>query len=104
MEVVGSALSGIVVCVVYCFDSVLSASVAVVGPVAMSRAGSDEMRRVQGFDFVVSVSVLSVDSVVMGWMEVVGSVVSENVAGVGRGWAELNGGNRQDNLYHLACY
>jgi len=37
-------------------------------------------------------------------MEVVGSVVSENVAGVGRGWAELNGGNRQDNLYHLACY
>ena len=84
--------------------SSMSVSVAVVGPVTMSRAGSDEMRHVQGFDFVVSVSVLSVDSVVMGWMEVVGYVVSESVAGVGRGWTELNGGNRQDNLYHLACY
>ena len=75
---------------VYCFDSMLSASVAEVGPVAMRRAGSDEMRHVQGFDFVVSVSVLSVDSVVMGWMEVVGSVVLGSVVGVGMGWVELN--------------
>ena len=89
---------------VYCFDSVLSASVAEVGPVAMICAGSDEMRRVRGFDFVVSVSVLNVDSVIMGWMEVVGSVVLESVAGVGRGWVELNQRNRQGNLYHLACY
>ena len=72
------------------FDSVLSASVAEVGPVAMRCVGSDEMRRVPGFDFVVYVSVSSVDSVLMEWMEVVGSAVPGSVAGVGMGWLELN--------------
>jgi len=70
------------------FDSVLSASVAEVGPVAMRCVGSVEMRHVPGFDFVVSVSVSSVDSVVMGWMEVIGSAVSGSMAGVGMGWME----------------
>ena len=62
------------------FDCVLSASVVEVGHVAMGCVGSDEMRRVPGFDYVVSVSVSSVDS---------------RVAGVGM---------LQDNLYPLACY
>ena len=48
------------------FDCVLSASVEEVGHVAMRCVGSDEMRRVPGFDFVVSGSVLSVDSSVTG--------------------------------------
>ena len=48
------------------FDCVLSASVEEVGHVAMRCVGSDEMRHVQGFDFVVSVSVSSVDSSVAG--------------------------------------
>ena len=63
MEVVGSAVSGVGSC--YC---------------AMRCVGSDEMRHVPGFDFVVFVSVSSVDS---------------SVAGVGM---------LQDNLLPLASY
>ena len=66
MEVVGSALSGIVVCVVYCYDSGLSVSVAVVGPVGIGCVGSVGMSCVPGFDFVVSGSVSIVESVAMG--------------------------------------
>ena len=48
------------------FDSVLSASVGVVGPVDIGCVGSVAMRCVPGFDFVVSGSVSIVDFVAMG--------------------------------------
>ena len=50
--------------------------------------GSIEMRYVPGFGFLVSVSVLGVDSVIMGWTEVVSSAVSGSVADVGMGWVK----------------
>jgi len=48
------------------FDSMLSASVAEVGPVDIGWVDSTAMRCVPGFDSVVSGSVLSVDSAAMG--------------------------------------
>ena len=48
------------------FDTVLSESVAEVGPVDIGCVGSVAMRCVPGFDFGVSGSMSSVDSIVMG--------------------------------------
>ena len=61
--------------------------------IAMRCIGSVKMRCVHGFDFVVSVSVLSVHSVVMEWMEVLCSALSASVSGFRMRW-----------LYPIASY
>ena len=66
--------------------------------------GSVDMRYVPVFDFVVSVSVSSVHSVVMEWMEVLCSALSVSVVGFRMRWLSVVGFWVRYLLYPITSY